>query len=758
MSALSVQVPFPVFQGRDGQPLDNGYVWIGQQNLNPQTNPVLAYFDLALTIPAAQPLRTINGYISNAGTPAQVYVDGVNFSILVQDSKGSLVYSFPDGSGISTDASGITYLPGGTGAVATTVQAKLRQTISVLDFGTAPLTTAQFQNAVTAAAGGTLIVNAEVTIDAEVTVPAGTVVEAVNGGYFTCVGSARVKFTDHVSVYSWWWGDDLTDVPIQHMLDSLNLANGGVANIAAGSYIITTGITAFGINNLTIAGAGQDLTVLTGTFPTMQRSSNPNNGIESWGVISIDALSFTGSAVNNIIVTGLTTVFNGGTVEPSNIKNFYFGWCINITFEKVTIRDSKYEALAATGPFGNEPSYITITNCQFFDSGHDALNLNTGQLSNVIITNNFFKDCAFGIQVVGHNIVIADNVFIGCGTGILVAEANYIPPVLSTDCYAVTVTGNVIQNLGLIANNATRDCFGIHVVGGDSQADDGTVSNGFLIANNVVNNTVKAGVNTGAIVAFAISGGNVTLSDNKVSGLSIQNSLSGNCEAYRITAGNTRPLLTFRQQCYINNNTLDNVNDALNIYGYKWFQGFTVRGRTGSDYYFSDNVILGVASGGLALGVVPQDSGTPNIYINGDILNGYIYYPSPGKWFAPGGNPNLNIGNILDNTPLFGASTGSIITPTSTGITLSTFTDNSATPSVVGYNVFYASNSSATTITDFTGGVTGQQITISFTNSNTTINDTATIYVAGTFTSAANAILRLVCIDAVWYETSRSLN
>ena len=57
MSALSIQVPFPVFQDRDGQPLENGYVWIGEPNLNPQTNPVVAYYDAALTIPAAQPLR-----------------------------------------------------------------------------------------------------------------------------------------------------------------------------------------------------------------------------------------------------------------------------------------------------------------------------------------------------------------------------------------------------------------------------------------------------------------------------------------------------------------------------------------------------------------------------------------------------------------------------------------------------------------------------------------------------------------------------
>jgi hypothetical protein len=54
----------------------------------------VAYYDEAMTIVAPQPLRTLNGYISRAGTPAQVYVDGVDFSILVQDSKGTMVYTF----------------------------------------------------------------------------------------------------------------------------------------------------------------------------------------------------------------------------------------------------------------------------------------------------------------------------------------------------------------------------------------------------------------------------------------------------------------------------------------------------------------------------------------------------------------------------------------------------------------------------------------------------------------------------------------
>lgn len=137
MSALSIQVPFPVFQDRDGQPLENGYIWIGVPNLNPQTNPVVAYYDAALTIVAPQPLRTINGYVSNAGTPAKVYVDGVNFSILVQDSKGTMVYNFPNGTGIDPNASGIIYDPPFPGAVSTTLEIKLSEWVSPEDFGAA---------------------------------------------------------------------------------------------------------------------------------------------------------------------------------------------------------------------------------------------------------------------------------------------------------------------------------------------------------------------------------------------------------------------------------------------------------------------------------------------------------------------------------------------------------------------------------------------------------------------------------------------
>ena len=137
MPALSIQPPFPTFTDTDGQPLENGYIWIGTANQNPITNPIAAYWDAALTVTAAQPVRTLNGYPSNAGTPARLYVNS-DYSIQVQNKNGSVVYSAPAATeryGNIITSADITFLQAGTGAVTRTAQSKMRDVVSVLDFG-----------------------------------------------------------------------------------------------------------------------------------------------------------------------------------------------------------------------------------------------------------------------------------------------------------------------------------------------------------------------------------------------------------------------------------------------------------------------------------------------------------------------------------------------------------------------------------------------------------------------------------------------
>ena len=110
MSALSIQPPYPAFAGADGQPLENGYIWIGTVNLSPQVNQIAVYWDSALTIAAAQPIRTLNGYPVYQGTPSRFY-SASDYSIQVLDSKGTVVYtSLNDnafsGGAVSSNATG----------------------------------------------------------------------------------------------------------------------------------------------------------------------------------------------------------------------------------------------------------------------------------------------------------------------------------------------------------------------------------------------------------------------------------------------------------------------------------------------------------------------------------------------------------------------------------------------------------------------------------------------------------------------------
>ncbi len=179
MTALSIQPTYPIFSDRNGAPLENGYVWIGAANLDPQGNPINVYWDAALTIAATQPIRTLAGYPSNSGTPARLYVNS-DYSIQVLSKNGSPVYSaaaaterYSDVVVGGVDSSEVSYLPAGTGAVARTAQAKMRDVVSVKDFGasttaSASVNAAAINAAIQANLDGEIVINETYSIDATI--------------------------------------------------------------------------------------------------------------------------------------------------------------------------------------------------------------------------------------------------------------------------------------------------------------------------------------------------------------------------------------------------------------------------------------------------------------------------------------------------------------------------------------------------------------------------------------------------------------
>lgn len=93
MSAVQVFPPFDVFTDTDGQPLENGFIFIGEANLNPEVFPVPIFYDVGLTQPAPQPIRTLGGYPSRNGTPTKIFTAELVYSITVRDKQSELVYS-----------------------------------------------------------------------------------------------------------------------------------------------------------------------------------------------------------------------------------------------------------------------------------------------------------------------------------------------------------------------------------------------------------------------------------------------------------------------------------------------------------------------------------------------------------------------------------------------------------------------------------------------------------------------------------------
>lgn len=147
---LATTTPFPQYFDLDGDPLDNGSLYFGVVDLNPETAPITVYWDSAATQPAAQPIKTKNGFPVRNGTPTTVYATS-GHSLTVRDAKGRLVFyarrsgeidntealiaQLADTSSTANGDAMIGVKQPYTGAVARTQHDKNLEFLSVKDFG-----------------------------------------------------------------------------------------------------------------------------------------------------------------------------------------------------------------------------------------------------------------------------------------------------------------------------------------------------------------------------------------------------------------------------------------------------------------------------------------------------------------------------------------------------------------------------------------------------------------------------------------------
>lgn len=142
-----VSSPFQLFCDTSGAPINNGKIYIGAVGQNPVTNPITVYWDEAGTTPVAQPVLVSGGVPTRQGTPARLYISAEDYALSLYDKKGGLVYFASSVTSISTlradlattnGSAFVGFKQAGAGAVDRTVQAKIRECVSILDFGGDP--------------------------------------------------------------------------------------------------------------------------------------------------------------------------------------------------------------------------------------------------------------------------------------------------------------------------------------------------------------------------------------------------------------------------------------------------------------------------------------------------------------------------------------------------------------------------------------------------------------------------------------------
>lgn len=94
--------PYTAIADIDGSPLDAGFIFFGEFGKNPESFPISVYWDADFAIPAAQPIRTRNGYPIRNGSPCKIYLKQAEHSLVIKNKNLSAILVEMNNKGISS--------------------------------------------------------------------------------------------------------------------------------------------------------------------------------------------------------------------------------------------------------------------------------------------------------------------------------------------------------------------------------------------------------------------------------------------------------------------------------------------------------------------------------------------------------------------------------------------------------------------------------------------------------------------------------
>jgi len=393
---------------------------------------------------------------------------GLTYKFVVNTSANVLIGTYDNvSSQVNTDASLVTYTPAGTGAVTTTVQAKLRQYVSVKDFGAvgngSTNDTAAIQaaiDAVNSAGGG------------EVNIPAGSYLSGAltlkDKVSITGVGLAS-KFVAVSGAYNFFTGTSLTNIKLSDFYVDLT------AQTSAYNGMYITGIQDSEISGVTIYNAaGFGWLIFTSVRCRYLR--NTINTTRQW-----DGMTITTGSIDNVIegnsvfnsydsgigfTNTLGTVCVGNYVKRQKVGGVWYAPGIDAAGAKNAVITGNYV-------IGNK---FGISLLQHPNSG--------GQCKRVTVTGNTIADGEYGINcgpvtvispatnenVPRDNIVISGNTifsqdvagiaFVGAASG-----PNTINNTISSNIIGYCVTGislNLTSSTSVLSNQLHNNTTGLN--------------------------------------------------------------------------------------------------------------------------------------------------------------------------------------------------------------------------------------------------------------------------------------------------------
>ncbi|QPQ55602.1 right-handed parallel beta-helix repeat-containing protein [Allosphingosinicella flava] len=663
-----VDAPYPLFTGLDNRLLDNGYVWFGVENGDPQVDPVPVFADAEFTIPLSQPLRTKAGVLSDGDAPVSAYIDGP-YSIRVRNSAMVQVYYQASAVNLGLQLAGpngaaaVGFLQAGTGAVLRTVQDKEREIVAAKDFGASTSATpAENVNAIQKALNTGKDVYLEELYSTNSPVLSAAEGQRIFGrGYssgIVCTGantnSIAIAVThDHFVV------ENLRITPgttVSSLFHGWGVAINANRCIVRGNFfkgMRRGGVILNSCNNCTVTG-----NIFTDSVVAQ-------DGSETQGQMGYDIYLYGTSSYN--IVTGNECVSRCG---------------VGIGLQNVEIGKSMFGNIVSENVVRNHPCYGIML---YLSSS--GIGVPGDRVDDMIITSNVVTDISGSVLTDGVTLFYGAGIYIqgadnfACSNNmVLRTNTDQSKPRSGSDVPAAIGISGFAR--GSVVGNVIDECHhGIAVINGSF---DLPVGDGTTISANQIDGVRKSGI-------YLASANSATITGNRIK------SAPGNTDrGIAILQGGALAMGPFQ----IANNFINGFGSSL--------EANTSSGSTVGAVILQGNKFREFATYGA---YIKADEAT---LIGNDVassagVGGVVIGPTVLRGTVTGNIINMPVGTALeDSGPATSIYDNMIVAGTLTGYPA--LLANSATPSLAGRR--FVANYNTTTITGFTGGKEGQTVVL----------------------------------------------